>query len=219
MCRATLAIVDPVLTVGMPPSIIADKGMDAFSHTAEAITSVMANPMLDMLAEKALALVWQYLSRAVKNSSDMEASSNMGFSAMIAGYAFSDAIPHYGHAITHILGAMFYIPHGNAFGTALPEVMEFIAEVVPDEVKRAGMAIGLEIGGCSSPEEIGRMVASAIRELNNKIGLKTLKTYKINESTFPDVAAAALSDDTAGFSPKKAKPEDLPVFSRKAYSL
>ncbi len=219
ICRATLAIVDPVLTTGMPASITADTGMDAFSHASEAMTSSMANPMSDILAEKAVALVCTYLPRAVNNGSDMEARTNMSFAAMIAGYAFADAIPHYGHAIGHTLGAMFHIPHGNACGIALPEVMEFIVDEVPDRVRRVGVAMGLDLGESLSPGEIGTKVADAIRDLNKKIGLKTLKAHKIDESALPDVATMALSDDTAGFGPKKANSEDILKMLQGAYSL
>jgi alcohol dehydrogenase len=218
-CRATLAIVDPVLTAGMPPSITADTGMDAFSHAAEAITSGLANPMSDILAEKAVSLVCTSLPKAVQNGKDMEARSNMSFAAMIAGYAFADALPHYGHAIGHTLGAMFHIPHGNACGIALPEVMEYIVDTVPDKVKLVGKAMGLELGDALSSREIGKTVADAIRNFNKEIGLKTLKMHKIEESALSDVAKMALSDDTAGFGPKKANSEDILKMLQNAFSL
>jgi alcohol dehydrogenase len=218
-CRATLAIVDPVLTSGMPASITADTGMDAFAHAAEAMTSTMANPMSDILAEKAIALVCEYLPRAVKDGSDMEARTSMSFAATIAGYSFGDAIPHYGHAIGHTLGSMFRVPHGNGCGIALPEVMEFIVDAVPDKVKRVGIAMGLEISSDLSSRETGKKVAHAIRELNREIGLKTLKAHKIKESALPDAARMVLTDDIAGFSPKKATNEDILNMLKRACSL
>jgi len=219
VCRATLAIVDPGLTSGMPAYITADTGMDAFSHAAEAITSGMANPMSDILAEKAVALVCGYLPRAVKDGSDTEARTNMSFAAMIAGYAFADALPHYGHAIGHTLGSMFHTPHGNACGIVLPEVMEFIVDEVPDKVKRVGIAMGLALSGDLSSGDIGKKVADAIRELNREIGLKTLKAHKIEESALPDVARMALTDDTAGFGPKKANYEDILKMLKRTYIM
>ncbi len=218
-CRATLAIVDPVLTAGMPASITADTGMDAFSHAAEAMTSGLANQMSDILGENAVSLICKYLPRAVKNGADMEARSNLSFAAMIAGYAFADALPHYGHAIGHTLGSMYHIPHGNACGIALPEVMEYIADAVPDRVRRVGTAMGLDLAASLSPGETGKKVADAIRGLNKKIGLKTLKEHKIKESALPDVAGMALSDDTAGFGPKKASKEDILKMLQNAYRI
>ena len=75
--RATLAIVDPVLTMGMPPSVTAETGMDAFAHAAEAITSGQANPMSDVVGERAIYNVCKYLPRAVKDGSDLEARTQV----------------------------------------------------------------------------------------------------------------------------------------------
>ena len=190
-----------------------------FLPCRRAITSIMANPMSDVLAEKAIALVCEYLPKAVTVGSDIEARTNMSFAATIAGYAFGDAIPHYGHAIGHTLGSIFRIPHGNACGIALPEVMEFIVDEVPDKVKRVGIAMGLDISSDLSSREIGKKVAHAIRELNREIGLKTLKAHKIEESALSDAAKMVLTDDIAGFSPKKANDEDILNMLKRACSL
>lgn len=217
VCRATLAIVDPVLTKGMPPSITADTGMDTFAHAAEAMTSGTANPMSDILGAKAVSLVCEYLPKAVANGSDMEARSNLSFAATIAGFSFADALPHYGHAIGHTLGSLFHTPHGNACGIALPEVMEFVADVVPEKVRMVGTAMGLKIASNCSSATVGKKVAEAIRELNHKIGLKTLKAHNIAESSLPDVAKMTMTDDTANFGPKKATYEDVLKMLQKAY--
>lgn len=209
LCRASLAIVDPVLTVGMPPSVTADTGMDALSHAAEAMTSGFANPMSDILAAEAIRLIARSLPKAVANGKDIEARTDMSFAAMTAGFAFSDALPHYGHAIGHTLGAMFHIPHGNACGIALPEVMEFIVDVVPERVRRVGEALGVSFSGNPSETEIGEKVADAIRSLGAAVGLKNLKAHNIAQSSLPDVATMTLSDDTAGFGPKTASYEDV----------
>jgi alcohol dehydrogenase len=219
VCRATMAIIDPVLTAGMPASVTADTGMDAFSHAAEAITSGSANPMSDLLASKAVALVTEYLPRAVKNGADMEARTNLSFAAMTAGFAFPDALTHYGHAIGHTFGALFHVPHGNACAIAIPEVMEFVADVVPEKVKLVGVSMGLSFKGTQSPTEIGAKVAAAIRKLNKEIGVKTLKNYKIPEPAMADVAKMALSDDCAGFGPKSATYDEILKMCRSAYTI
>jgi len=218
VCRATLAIVDPMLTVGMPPSITADTGMDAFCHAAEAVTSGQANPMSDLLGEKAISLVCKYLPRAVKDGSDIEARTNMSFAAMCAGYAFNDAITHLGHSIGHTLGAMFHIPHGNACAVAIPEIMEFIAEGTPDGIRRVGMAMGLNTDDSVSPEDAGIEVRDAIKALNKEIGLKTLKQHNINEASLTETAERAVSEGPAMFSPKKANSDDLLKILQKAYA-
>lgn len=216
--RATLAIVDPVLTMGMPPSVTADTGMDAFAHAAEAVTSGQANPMSDMLGEKAIELVCQFLRRAVKDGKDLEARTAMSFAATCAGYAFNDAITHCGHAIAHSLGALYHIPHGNACGIALPEVIEFVAEATPAGVRRVGKAMGLNLDGLT-PKEAGIRVRDAIRTLNKDIGLKTLKQHKLDEASLVSAANGAASEGPAMFSPKKADAKDFLRMLQNAYAL
>lgn len=218
LLRANLAIVDPMLTVGMPPSVTAETGMDAFCHAAEAVTSGQANPMSDILGEKAISLVCKYLPRAVKNGSDIEARTNMSFAAMAAGYAFNDAITHIGHSIGHTLGAMFHVPHGNACAVAIPEIMEFVAEGTPAGIRRLGMAMGLKTDDSISPQEAGVMVRDAIRALNKEIGIKTLKQLKIEESALPEIARRGVTEGPAMFSPRKVNSDDLLKILQKAYT-
>ena len=117
---ATLAIVDPLLTLGMPPAITAATGMDTFAHALEAYTSGVRNIMSDVLAEKSIELVARYLPTAVKNGFDIEARTNMSFACMIAGMSFADATPHFGHAFGHTLGAAHHVPHGIGCAIAQP---------------------------------------------------------------------------------------------------
>ncbi len=217
LLRATLAIVDPMLTVGMPPSVTAETGMDAFCHAAEALTSGQANPMSDILGEKAISLVCKYLPRAVKNGSDIEARTNMSFAAMAAGYAFNDAITHIGHSIGHTLGAMFHVPHGNACAVAIPEIMEFVAEAAPAGIRRLGMAMGLKTDDSVSPREAGVMVRDAIRSLIKEIGIRTLKQLKIEESALPEIATRSATEGPAMFSPRRVNSDDILVILQKAY--
>jgi alcohol dehydrogenase len=216
--RATLAIVDPLLAVGMPPSITADTGMEALSHAIEALTANRANPMSDILAEKAITLVMAYLSRAVKDGSDIEARTKMSFAAMIAGWAFINSNTQLGHAMGHALGAMYHIPHGNACGVALPEIVEFISEAVPEAIRRVGMAMGLKTDESVSAEAAGIMVRDELINFNRKIGQKTLKQLNIGESALPEIAKAAAGEFLVASSPKKTGEEDFFKILQKAYA-
>lgn len=216
-CRATLAIVDPLLTVGMPPQITADTGMDAFAHAFEAVTSGQAHPMSDLLGMKAIDLICQNLPTAVKNGKDTEARSNMSYAATLAGYAFTDSITHLGHSIGHALGASHHVPHGNACALAMPEIAEFIAESTPG-VKRVGKAMGLKIDETTTAKEAGKMVHDAIRALNKQIGIKGLQQNSIPESDLAAIAFAATTEGPATFSPKKASTDDWLIMLRAAYT-
>jgi alcohol dehydrogenase len=216
--RGTLAIVDPLLTVGMPPSITADTGVDALSHAIEALTANRANPMADVLAEKAISLVVAYLPRAVKDGSDIEARTEMSFAAMLAGWSFINSNTQLGHSVGHTLGAMYHIPHGNACGVALPEIVEFISDVVPDAIRRAGIAMGLKIDKSVSAEKAGIMVRDALIDFNRKIGQKTLKQLNIKESALPEIAKSAVAEFLTASSPKETTEEDLLKALQKAYN-
>jgi alcohol dehydrogenase len=215
LLRATLSIIDPMLTVGMPPGITADTGMDAFCHAAEAVTSGQANPMSDIIGKEAIKLVCEYLPKAVKNGKDIEARTQMSFAAMNAGMAFNDAITHLGHSIGHTLGAMYHIPHGNACALAIGEIMEFVASDTPDGIRRVAEAMGVTADGAST-QEVGTMVCDAVRKLNKEIGLKTLKEHGIKREELDAIAERSLSGPIM-FSPKKTTKEDLLAILTKSY--
>jgi alcohol dehydrogenase class IV len=209
-CIASLAVVDPELTAKMPPQLTAATGMDAFSHAAEALTSGLANPLSDALAEKSIALVSENLAKAVKDGLDLNARTNMALASMMAGVAFKDGLPHLGHAIAHTLGSQFHIHHGVACALALPGVMEYAADVVPDKVRSVGKAMGLQLRDDLSGQEVGTAVADAIRRLNTEIGIPSLKDLGVEPSRVDSVADAVLKDDCANFVPK-AIDQDLVV--------
>ena len=215
LLRASLAIIDPVLTIGMPPSITADTGMDAFCHAAEAVTSGQANPMSDIIGKEAIKLVCEYLPKAVQNGKDIEARTQMSFAAMNAGMAFNDAITHIGHSIGHTLGAMYHIPHGNACAVAIGEIMEFVASDTPNGIRRVSEAMGISIDGAST-QEVGTMVCDEVRKLNKEIGLKTLKEHGIKREELDAIAERSMSGPIM-FSPKKATKEDLLGILTKSY--
>ncbi|WP_258359845.1 iron-containing alcohol dehydrogenase [Moorella sulfitireducens (nom. illeg.)] len=207
-CMSTVAIVDPALTVKMPPALTAGTGMDAFSHAAEALTSGFANPVSGILAERAVELIYKYLPVAVENGDDMEARINMSLASMLAGIAFNDALPHYGHAIAHTAGAHFHVHHGMVCGLALPVVLEFVADAVPEKVKIIARCMGLEVSDAISPQEAGRKVREAIQAFTARIGMKTFKDAGIAKADLEAIAADVLTDDCAAFGPKKITVED-----------
>jgi alcohol dehydrogenase len=217
LVRANLAIVDPTLTVGMPPSITADTGMDAYAHAVEAIMGNNRNPMSDLLGEQAISLVMKYLPKAVKNGKDMEARTEMSYAAMLAGYSFNDSLTHMGHSLGHTLGSIFHIPHGNACGVAMPEIIEYLAEDVPGPIRLIGKAMGLKIKATASPKEAAAQVAEALAAFNKEIGQKTLKELGVKESDLKKVAQAAFDQGMWRLSPRETSAEDMLGILQKAY--
>jgi acetaldehyde dehydrogenase/alcohol dehydrogenase len=161
-----MAIVDPNLTVTMPPNVTADTGIDALTHALEADVSIFASPYTDAFCLQAIYLILDALPRAYENGSDLDARTNMSNAATIAGLAFSNAFVGVNHALAHAVGARFGIAHGRANAIFLPHVLRYNASlpskfmpapsysayVAPEKYSQIGWVIGL--GG--KTEEIAR---------------------------------------------------------------
>ena len=161
-----MAIVDPTLTVTMPPQVTADTGIDALTHALEADVSIFASPYTDAFCLQAIYLILDALPRAYREGADMEARTDMANAATIAGLAFSNAFVGVNHALAHAVGARFGIAHGRANAIFLPHVLRYNASlpskfmpapsysayVAPEKYSQIGWVIGL--GG--KTEEIAR---------------------------------------------------------------
>ena len=121
----SVALLDPELTLGLPPDITAATGMDALIHAIEAYTSVNATGMTDSLAFRAMTLLYHNIRTAYANGSNLEARSAMMEGSLLAGMAFANAGVTAVHAFAYPIGAEFHIPHGIANTLMLPPVMRF----------------------------------------------------------------------------------------------
>jgi len=121
----SVAILDPELTLGLPPNITASTGMDALIHAIEAYTSVNATDMTDILAFRAMELLYQNIRTAYANGNSLLARSSMMEGSLLAGMAFANAGVTAVHAFAYPIGAEFHIPHGVANTLMLPHVMRF----------------------------------------------------------------------------------------------
>ena len=152
-----VAIVDPRLTLTLPPELTADTGVDALTHALEAYVSIFASPFTDAFCLQALHLILDALPRAVADGADLRARTDMANAATIAGLAFSNAFVGVNHALAHAVGARFGIAHGRANGLFLPHVLRYNAAiprkfmpapgygayVAPEKLARAAWVLGL----------------------------------------------------------------------------
>ena len=214
--RATLAIVDPALTVGMPPSVTADTGMDVFAHAVSSITANRRNQMSDILGESAIKILWKYLPVAVKDGRNIEARTQMAFASMAAGYAFQDSMTQLEHAIGHTLGSLYHIPHGNACGVCLGEMTEFDADAVPDGTRLIAAAMGMPTAG--TPAELGKAIKVAIQKFADSINQRKLSQMNIPESDLEKIAEIVAGPGLSMFSPKKVTKEDVLKMLKEAYT-
>ncbi len=180
-CNADIAMLDPELTVKLPPKITAFTAMDALTHAIEAFTSVGANPISDGLGLHAIRLITKYLPEVMKNPDNIEARGHLLIASTMAGMSFLNALTGGVHATAYSLGALYGIPHGLANSMMLPHVMEYNLEEKPDRFVLIADAMGVNIDGMTS-EQAARAAVQAVRDLQKAVGLtQTLKDFGIPE--------------------------------------
>jgi alcohol dehydrogenase class IV len=119
------AILDPLLTLSLPPLYTASTGMDVLAHAVEAYTSVFANPLSDLFAAEAIRLVGQNLRTAVSNGNNLQARTNMLYANTLAGIAIAQADTTISHVVGEAIGAVYNTDHGTSVALSLPAVMEY----------------------------------------------------------------------------------------------
>jgi alcohol dehydrogenase class IV len=189
-----IAILDPDLTVGLPPFLTAATGLDALSHGFEALTSAQREPISDALGLHAIRLIRKHLPLAVKNGSDLLAPGQMLIASTLAGAAFSNSQVGLLHAIAHTVGARHGLHHGTAISIAMPHVIRFNNNVVADRHRLVAEAMGVDVRGLSD-EAAGLKAAEAISDFSREVGLpSSFREAGVPESDLAAFAEAALSD-------------------------
>lgn len=164
-----IAILEPALVKSLPAAIIADTGMDVLTHALEAYVSTKATDFSDSFAEKAIALVFQYLLRSYESSDDMEAKEKMHNASCLAGMAFNLASLGLNHAIAHNIGGKLHIPHGRTNAILLPHVIEFNSNITgftPKDYSNTAMAYAKIAKLIGVP---GTTVRLSVKNLMNEI--------------------------------------------------
>ena len=174
-CSVNLGIVDPELTIGLPPSVTASTGMDALCHAVESYTSNLANSYTEVTGREAFTLVGKYLVRAFEDGSDLEAREGMMFASSLGGISMSGALCHLAHDIGKLLGAKWHIPHGNGCAACLPQVMQVVATVSPDKTRDIIIALGGSVPAGATSEQLGKTIKESIQNLMKKLKLPTLR--------------------------------------------
>lgn len=161
---ATCALVDPSLTVTMPPYVTATTGMDAFTQACEAYWNKNANPQSDIYALRSIKRILSALPQAVKHGDDLSLREEMALGSLEGGLAFSNTRTTACHSLSYPMSLHFGVTHGQAVGITLPEVIVVNASVQSERVPAF-----CETLGASSPEE----AADTIRTMMKEAGLKT----------------------------------------------
>ena len=213
---ASHAVIDPLLTTGLPAGITAATGIDALTHAIESYVSINASDLTRYSSLEAARIFFHNLPLAVENGADVDAREEMMRGCAIVGFAFNNADLGLVHGIAHTLSAHHGLPHGVANALVLPYVMEYNAQQFPEKYKELGEAMGC----CSSYEsaEVGaRKTCQAVLDLVRRVGIKTIRDYKITEADLPALAADAVHEGAVHFNPRQPSEADIMEILKKAF--
>ncbi|MFJ7889113.1 iron-containing alcohol dehydrogenase [Lysinibacillus xylanilyticus] len=215
---ADVAIVDPALTISLPPKVTAATGVDALTHAIEAYVSVNANEVTDALALQAIKLISGSIRTAVHDGQNKQARSDMSYGSYLAGLAFFNAGVAGVHALAYPLGGQFHIAHGDSNAVLLPYVMGYIRQSCEKRMKDILDAMGIS-SAYLSQEEASYNCVDALKQLVQDVNIpSTLKGFNI-----PELALEQLTDDATkqtrilARSPMPLKREDIYTIYRAAF--
>ncbi|MBN2777366.1 MAG: iron-containing alcohol dehydrogenase [Bacteroidales bacterium] len=185
---ADVAILDPVLTLNLPPDVTAYSGVDAIIHAIEALTSVMSNPLSDMLALEALSILHSNIIEAFNNGHNLEARSNMLYGSMLAGKAFANSSVGAIHAFAYPIGAEYHIPHGLANSIMMSSVLRFNLSANPKKYAQAAKAIGIDTRG-KTDDQAAHLLLIELDNIIDKLNIKRfLRFYGVTQADISRLA-------------------------------
>lgn len=216
-----VAILDPKMTLTMPPKITAATGMDALTHAIEAYYGLQKNPVSDAFATTAIQLIRKHLITCVEHGDNEEARLAMANAALCAGIAFSNSMVGVVHALAHSCGAVSRVPHGVANAVLLPWGME-------SNLKKAGRHIAalaplLGVTASYSTTEKAKAAIKAVRDLGARLNElcnlpTTLQEAGVTEEQLEAIAKAAINDGAVTYNPEAVTFEDALQLLKKAYT-
>ena len=195
--RPKYAVLDPALTIGLPPHITSTTGMDALTHAVESYIGKSNVKSTIKYAEDAVKLIHANLEKAYTNGKDMEARNNMLKASFLAGSAFTRAFVGYVHAIAHNLGGMYNTPHGLANAVILPYVLEWYGASVHKQLAKLADLIGLSKDGMTIEEKANAYIAE-IRRMNKAMNIPEKFDF-IKEEDIPTLVKRALKEGNPGY--------------------
>jgi alcohol dehydrogenase class IV len=209
------AILDPYLVLSVPRHVAVDTGMDVLTHAIEALVSTGANDFSDALAEKAIALTWQYLPQVYSDEKNIKPRTHMHNASCMAGMAFNSSGLGLVHGMAHAIGGMLHIPHGKINAMLLPLLIEFNAsQATPqttDRYMKCAQIMGIENG---NPSLAISQLVRKIRSLNHQFGIPaTLKELGTDSQVFEQLRQqlidATLADGCTATNPRQPTAQDI----------
>jgi alcohol dehydrogenase len=211
---ARIALLDPELTMSLPPAITAATGIDALTHALESYVNTATQPISEAMSEQSMTLIARSLRLAVAQPGNKEARADMLLASTIAAMAFNSTRLGLAHAFAMPLGSRFHIPHGLANAIMLPPVMRFNLPGSLAKFARIAQIFGENTAGLSQREAAERSVV-AIEQLQQDIGItQKLGDFGMTEADLQDVATEALLSGNVAVNPRKPTLDDMKALLR-----
>jgi alcohol dehydrogenase len=211
------AILDPLLTLGLPPAPTRDSGLDALTHAIEAYISLNSWAASDAIALKAIELIGRYLRRAVHNGKDSEARDGMLAASLMAGMAFHNTKLCLVHAITGPLGGMYNLPHGAINAIILPHAMVFMLPGAVEKYVDIALALGENVAGLSKRQAAEKAIEAVIKlSVDVQLPANLSIFGVVKEEDLSALASTISGSFMVPLSPRKASAQEILTILRRA---
>ena len=213
---ARAALVDPELTLSLPPAVTASTGADALCQAVEPYVSIAAMPTTDALAAEAIRLLGRSLVRAYRDGQDTQARADTLYGSMMAGMALANARLGGVHGIAHPLGCRYHIPHGTVCGLLLPYVMEYNLAYATEKYAKVAALLGANVQGMT-PERAALESVTAVQRIFDALSIpRKLAPFGVREEDFPGIVAESLPSGSLKHNPRPLAEEDVRTILREA---
>ena len=209
-----IALVDPDLTMSMPPALTASTGMDALSHAVDSLHCRLATPASDAMALEGARLIALYLARAFADPDDVEARCGMAQASLVAGLAVGITDVSGCHCLAESIGAVYDHPHGVCCAVTMPIIMDYNLAVSQDKYVRLAGAFGIERQD-RSDAVLAAGAVDFVRELNQSLGIPRLAEL-IKESDLDLLAEKAAANTSRPSNPRAAERSDFRTMLQRA---
>jgi alcohol dehydrogenase len=217
------AVLDPRMTLTLPPKVTASTGIDALCHAIEGYTCLQKNPLSDAYAAAAMEMIVKNLPKAVAEPGNKQVRLAMANASLMAGTAFGNSMVGLVHAIGHSLGGICHVAHGDAMSILLPHVMAYNLDHCRDTYAQlllhlAGPETYVSTPEPQRPEAAVALVREFVGQFHQAgLPLTLRDTGRVQEADLEKVAKAAVNDGAIIVNPKAAAVADIVEILKKAW--
>ncbi|MCA9533406.1 MAG: iron-containing alcohol dehydrogenase [Myxococcales bacterium] len=218
------AVLDPRLTLGLPPLFTAATGMDAMTHAVESFLCLAKNPLSDAYATAAIRKISEHLVPLLDDPSNAQRRLELALAATMAGVAFSNSMVGLVHSLGHSTGALCHVPHGVCMSVFLPYVLEYNLDTRREAIGELLLPLaGAETYAATRPDLRATAAIARLRTMRDqlyeqaKLPRTLAETGKVQRAQLPQIAQLAIDDGTLIMNPREVRYEDALAVLERAF--